>query len=81
MNCIFAIGKSLAITGCCFSLAPDLGYLNSANTIDDQSKRAAVSLISHLPVKHVLDLCICDAGYNLGHNMRANIAAITHQSC
>ncbi len=75
------IPEALSISCCCFSFSPNFGYLNAANAVDNQRKRHAVSFIGHLPIKHVFNLMVTDAGNNLRHNVRADIATITHHCC
>src|SRR5213596_1096810 len=64
MNGLFVIAKPLPVSGCRFSFTPGTGYFNTADTIDDQGKREIIRVISHLPVKHMLDLMVTHARNN-----------------
>ena len=78
VNCSLVIPKPLCVASRCFPLAPGLRRFNPGNAVDDERKRSSVSVISHLPVKHVFDLRIRHTGDDLRHNVRADITAITH---
>jgi len=53
--------KVTPVTGGCFALSPGFDSFNTGTTVNDQSKRHAVCIISHLPVKHVFDLMVANA--------------------